>query len=89
MPKHAMQQASAKAPEQPDAVIAALPPVKRRRTSQPPKQQEEYVAASPADAAGGGPSLYQIHSRNQIECLELKMLSGNRRPSQLASTVPE
>lgn len=42
-----------KAPEQPDAIMAALPPVKRRRTSQPPKRQETYTTVSPAEAAGG------------------------------------
>ena len=63
---HVMQHASAKAPEQPDAIIAALPPVKRRRTSQPPKKQEEYMAVSPAEAAGGAPSLDHIHPQDTI-----------------------
>ena len=49
---YSMQHASAKAPEQPDAVVAALPPIKRRRTSQLPKKQEEYTSVSPAEAAG-------------------------------------
>jgi len=47
-----MQLSPTKAPEQPEAILAALPPLKRRRTSQPPKRQEEYKAVSPAGAAG-------------------------------------
>jgi hypothetical protein len=46
--------ASAKAPEQPDAILAAMPPLKRRRTSaQRPERQDREPADSPADAAGG------------------------------------
>ena len=49
-----MQDSPAKAPEQPDAILAAMPPLKRRRTSAPrPQRQDKQPADSPADAAGG------------------------------------
>lgn len=48
-----MQASPAKAPEQPDAILAAMPPLKRRRTSaRRPERQDNQPADSPADVAG-------------------------------------
>jgi len=66
-----MQLSPTKAPEQPEAILAALPPLKRRRTSQPPKRQEEYKAVSPAEAAGRPP--YCLESL----ALNIELLADN------------